>query len=399
LLTDADHPPLQDTAEIARQTGFTQCVAALQRTLTTTPAGWALVAWISWGAVPVSQLAGWLGGFFGIWAASVWWLRRIARRGAQAHHDAPGVQAVAALDGAAWGASVGFLMGFDRVLDPWLAAILCGVSAVNAPVYITFAPAYRAQVAGLWIAAMLGALVSSGAHPVRLEGLAGLTIFLGLIVYYMNPIAQRVVEGIRLQLANAQLAQQLRDALALVEQDAATDPLTGLPNRRALDLVLARQLEVSGDPGMPLSVLLLDIDHFKRINDTHGHGIGDDVLRAFTRRVRGLLRENDLCARLGGEEFVVVLPDSTLQTALEMAERLRNGVAETPLLTAPLVPVTVSIGAAQYSRGQSATELLEAADQAVYAAKRRGRNQVQPQAGSPASGQRHSGPQAAVPGG
>jgi diguanylate cyclase (GGDEF)-like protein len=230
------------------------------------------------------------------------------------------------------------------------------------------------------------------------EGLVGLTIFLCLIVYYMNPIAQRLVEGIRLQLANAQLAQQLRDALALVKQDAATDPLTGQPNRRALDLVLTQQLEVSGDPGRPLSVLLLDIDHFKRINDTHGHGIGDDVLRAFTRRVRGLLRENDLCARLGGEEFVVVLPDSTLQTALEMAERLRSGVAETPLLTAPCVPVTVSIGAAQYSRGQSATELLEAADQAVYAAKRRGRNQVHPQTGFSASGQQHSGPQTAVPG-
>lgn len=386
MLTRVDNPPVQDTAEIARQAGFVQCVEALRRTLSTTPAGWALVAWMCWGIVPSSKLTLWLGGFAVVWAGSLWLLRGIARRGPLKDRDASGLLAVAALDGAAWGSAVGLLMGFDRVLDPWLAAVLCGVSAVNAPVYITFVRAYRVQVGALWLAAMVGALLSAGPHRVLLQGLLGLTVFLCLIVYYMNPIAQRVVEGIRLQLANAQLAQQLREALALVEHDAATDALTGQPNRRSLDLLLVQQIETSGGRGRPLSVLLLDVDHFKRINDVHGHGVGDDVLRALARRVRGLLREGDVCTRYGGEEFVVVLPDTPLPVALQVAERLRSGMAETPLLKAPLVPVTVSIGAAQFSAGQTAAALLEAADQAVYAAKRGGRNQVQPCPGAPPLG-------------
>jgi len=386
VLNRIDASPAQDAAEIARQVGFVQCVATLQRTLSTTPAGWALVAWMCWGIVPSSRLSLWLGGFAVVWAGGLWLLRGIARRGPLKDRDASVLLAVAALDGAAWGSAVGLLMGFDRVLDAWLAAVLAGVSAVNAPVYITFVRAYRVQVAALWLAGMVGALLSAGPHRVLPEGLLGLTLFLGLIVYYMNPIAQRVVEGIRLQLANEQLARQLREALTLVEHDATTDVLTGQPNRRALDLLLMQQVEMSGAPERPLSVLLLDIDHFKRINDVHGHGVGDDALRAFARRVRGLLRENDVCARYGGEEFVVVLPDTPLPVALQVAERLRSAMAEAPLLKAPLLPVTVSIGAAQLSAGQTASALLEAADQAVYVAKRGGRNQVQPNPGGTVAG-------------
>jgi len=104
--------------------------------------------------------------------------------------------------------------------------------------------------------------------------------------------------------------------------------------------------------------------------------IGDDALRAFAQRVREHLRQGDVCARFGGEEFVVVLPRTTLQTALEVAERLRMGVEKSPLLTTPLVAVTVSIGAAALIPNQTAQDLLNASDAAVYAAKRGGRNQV-----------------------
>jgi diguanylate cyclase (GGDEF)-like protein len=376
--TLASNPSVQNTAEEARQAGFVQCVVALQRTLLTTPAGWALVAWMCWGIVPSSNLLMWLGGFVTVWAGGLWLLRRILRHGPLKERDTSGLMTVAALDGFAWGSTVGLLTGFDRVLDPWLAAILCGVSAVNAPVYITFVRAYRVQVGALWLAVMVGAFLSSGPYPVLLQGLLSLTVFLCLIVYYMNPIAQRVVEGIRLQLANAQLAQQLSEALALVEQDAATDALTGQPNRRSLDVLLAKQTGISRDRGRPLSVLMLDLDHFKRINDVHGHRVGDDALRAFARRVRGLLREGDVCTRYGGEEFVVVLPDTPLPVALQVAERLRSGISNSPLLEGQHLVVTVSIGAAELSAGQSGAELLEIADQAVYAAKRGGRNQVQP---------------------
>jgi diguanylate cyclase (GGDEF)-like protein len=361
----------------ARQTGFVQCVTALRRTLTTTPVGWALVVWMCWGRAPPVQVGLWLAVFGVVWAGSLLTLRVIARRGPRDTTDTRTVLLIAGLDGAAWGAVVGLLMGFDRTLDPWLTAVLCGVSAVNAPVYITFVRAYRVQILSLWLSAMLGSVLLAGPGQVPMEVRFGLTVFLALITYYMQSIADRVVEGIRLQFANALLARQLREALALVEQDAATDALTGLPNRRALDLLLAQQLERSGSAGPPVSVLLMDVDHFKAINDRHGHSVGDDALRAFARRVRDLLREGEVCARYGGEEFVVVLPETALPLALEVAERVRAGVAATPLLKAPLLAVTVSIGAAQLRPGQKAGALLEAADQAVYAAKHAGRNQVQ----------------------
>ncbi len=379
MRTVADAPARQDTTDIAMQVGFAQCVAALRRALYTTPAGWALVAWMCWGAVPPLMLGLWVGGFAMVWAASLGLVIAIDRRGAMKSRDAPVLMAVAALDGMAWGSAMGLLVGFAPALDPWLCAVLCGVTAVNAPVYMSFIRAYRVQVGALWVASLVGAALSPAPHPVSPFFLGGLTLFLGLIVYYMNPIAQRVVEGIRLQLANAQLTLELREALALVERDAATDALTGQPNRRALDVLLAQQIEAAnGNAGLPLSVLLLDIDHFKRINDVHGHGIGDDALRAFARRVQSQLREGDVCARYGGEEFVVVLPDTPLPVALQVAERLRSAMAETPLLKAPLLPVTVSIGAAQFEAGQSAAALLDLADQAAYAAKRAGRNQVRP---------------------
>jgi len=377
VATDVQPDPVKDTAQVARQTAFVQCLTALRRTLTTTPAGWALVVWLSWGRVPHAQIGLWLAGFAVFWACSLLMLHRVARRGPHVDKDTGTVLMVAGADGAAWGAAVGLLMGFDPVLDPWLAAVLCGVSAVNAPVYITFVRAYRLQILSLWASAVLGSVLLADPGKVPLEGLIGLTVFLALIVYYMHPIADRVVEGIRLQFANALLAKQLREALALVKHDAATDALTGQPNRRALDLLLSKQLKLASGNGRPLSVLLLDIDYFKRINDVHGHGVGDDTLRAFAVRMRGLLREGEVCARYGGEEFVVVLPDTPLSPAIDVAERLRSGACATPLLKSPPLTVTVSIGVAQFRPGQNPAALLEAADQAVYAAKRGGRDQVQ----------------------
>jgi diguanylate cyclase (GGDEF)-like protein len=121
---------------------------------------------------------------------------------------------------------------------------------------------------------------------------------------------------------------------------------------------------------------MLDIDYFKNINDEFGHMVGDDVLRAFAQRLREFLRSGDFCARFGGEEFVVVLPETSLVEALEVAERTRKGVAQYPLLNTPKVQVTVSIGVATMSQGQSISELLATADAAVYLAKNAGRDQV-----------------------
>jgi diguanylate cyclase (GGDEF)-like protein len=209
-----------------------------------------------------------------------------------------------------------------------------------------------------------------------LDFVAGLSVFIALTAYYTRAISKRLLEGIRLQHANASLAAQLRTALHKVELDAATDALTGHWNRRALDDVLKQQLERRASSGRPFSILMIDIDFFKNINDEFGHMVGDDVLRAFARELREFLRAGDFCARFGGEEFVVVLPDTPLASAMDIGERIRKGIAQAPLLTKPRVQATVSIGVATMEQEQSINELFAAADAAVYLAKNAGRNQV-----------------------
>lgn len=154
---------------------------------------------------------------------------------------------------------------------------------------------------------------------------------------------------------------------------ALTDPLTGLANRRGLDEELRAGLS-SGSGGC---VALFDLDHFKRINDTHGHAVGDEVLRRFAAVARASVRDQDLVARLGGEEFAVVLPDASISQATLVCDRLRLAVSGAGLrLEKELICVTVSGGVAPYLRNQSPEEVLRAADQALYRAKHAGRDQL-----------------------
>jgi diguanylate cyclase (GGDEF)-like protein len=360
---------------VAQQIGFGQCVHALKNVLMTTSVGWLLVAWFAWARAPHLHVLFWLGGFLCSWIVGLVLLRSIVRDGPARARHMPRLLAIAILDGVSWGSMCWLLVGYSPTLDPWLGAVLCGVAAVNAPVYITYFRAYAVLMASIWATMMLAALLRP-AGSMGSEFVFGMTIFCGLLTYHMRLIARRVLDGIDLQLSNASLARQLSAALQLVQHEAETDSLTGQPNRRALDELLKQQVKVAQHAGRVFSVLLLDIDHFKLVNDTHGHGVGDDTLRAFAQRVREHLRQGDTCARYGGEEFVVVLPGTTLVAALEVAERLRRGVAGAPLVSVPLVRATVSIGAAQHGADETAEQLLARADSAVYAAKRGGRNQV-----------------------
>ncbi len=364
-----------DLVEIAREKGFVQCVQALKSLLMATPAGWLLVAWFGWTRAPHDRMLAWLGGFFCAWLISIVLLRSMVREGPSRTRHLRRLLTIACLDGGCWGALGWLVAGFDATLDPWLGAVLCGVAAVNAPVYITCFRAYAVLMGSLWATVMLAALLRR-AGAVEPELVVGLSIFCGLLTYHMRSIARRILDGIGLQLSNASLAGQLSAALQLVRHEAETDALTGQPNRRALDELLGQQVDMARMTGRAFSVLLLDIDHFKRVNDTHGHAAGDATLRAFAQRVREHLRQGDTCARYGGEEFVVVLPGTALVAALEVAERLRQGVAGATLTSVPLVCATVSIGAAQHVAGETPEQLLGRADLAVYAAKRGGRNQV-----------------------
>ena len=173
--------------------------------------------------------------------------------------------------------------------------------------------------------------------------------------------------------------EALRQQKEAAEQLARIDPLTGLLNRRAFfeasEVEIRRVLRYR----QPLSVIAIDLDHFKSINDSYGHGAGDSVLIDFAHVVSQQLRGVDLVARLGGEEFVVLLPDSDTQGALRVAERLRLALADSgPQVGEGVLHYTASFGVAGLDPGQSSLEeLLERADTALYAAKRQGRNRVE----------------------
>jgi diguanylate cyclase (GGDEF)-like protein len=163
------------------------------------------------------------------------------------------------------------------------------------------------------------------------------------------------------------------------ERAAKTDLLTGVHNRRWMDEMFPRQLARSVRSGQPLALLMVDIDRFKRLNDTYGHRNGDIVLKAVARRLADTLRPTDFLVRYGGEEFVALLPGAGGAAAQAAAERLRTAV-ETADYKAPepytLLQVTVSVGVALLSPGESVEQLIERADRALYQAKAAGRNRV-----------------------
>ncbi|MEO0424891.1 MAG: sensor domain-containing diguanylate cyclase [Pseudomonadota bacterium] len=168
---------------------------------------------------------------------------------------------------------------------------------------------------------------------------------------------------------------------------AITDPLTGLHNRRYLDSRLREAIARARRERSPLACLLLDLDYFKRVNDTYGHLAGDEVLREVARRIQGAVRASDVCARYGGEELAVVLPDTRRVEAEALAERLRQVVcgAPIPVVSGRAITVTSSIGVATAAPGTSldpsetsaaVRDLLQAADQALFRAKAEGRDRV-----------------------
>ncbi|TFW03291.1 sensor domain-containing diguanylate cyclase [Oxalobacteraceae bacterium OM1] len=173
------------------------------------------------------------------------------------------------------------------------------------------------------------------------------------------------------------LAENLR-ALEVIRTQATCDELTGLYNRRYMLERLQEACARAVREGTPLCLLVLDVDFFKRINDTAGHVVGDRVLSACAASIRRAVRSNDVVARWGGEEFIVLMPAANLASLGEAMERIRRSVASLDYLAFGLeAPVTVSIGGAELQKDESIEELLSAADHALYRAKQGGRNRVE----------------------
>jgi two-component system cell cycle response regulator len=220
------------------------------------------------------------------------------------------------------------------------------------------------------------ALVEEGDMPRLVRALD-----IGVNDYLLRPLDRsELLARCKTQLRHKRYQDQLRQTVQESLEAAITDPLTGLYNRRYMTHHLGTLVAQHNETGKPVSLLVLDIDYFKPVNDTHGHAVGDDVLKEFARRMQANVRGVDLACRMGGEEFVVVMPDTDVALAYSIAERLRQQIADRAFAAAQgavELKITVSIGvAATLGIADDASALLERADQALYRAKREGRNRV-----------------------
>ena len=244
--------------------------------------------------------------------------------------------------------------GMPGLLKGWLA-LAAGVAGVGLTIGIDFRPETDLLVSLLCI------------------GL--LTLYL---LFFANAAYHR---GVSLRDSRKALGQQLEQITELqtrLQEQVLRDPLTGLYNRRHADTVLAHELDTCRAGGEPLAVVLLDIDHFKRINDTWGHLAGDDLLCALAAQLRAVVGGRSMACRLGGDELMLMLPGTCLDAAAGLAEQLRMRFEQEPVVAdGQPMRATLSLGIAGFpSHGDNARELLLCADQALYQAKLRGRNQV-----------------------
>jgi diguanylate cyclase (GGDEF)-like protein len=247
------------------------------------------------------------------------------------------------------------------------AAMIVGATLVVAVTGLHVAPETNPVVTAMSIACVLMFLmvVESGAYYRALK---------------LHETRERLRVGEQaLQSANNALKQQLEEIHALqskLSEQAIRDPLTGLYNRRYLDSTMEREVARCKREGHPLSLMLIDIDHFKRINDTYGHQAGDEVLKKLASMLLG--RVTDIACRYGGEEFLVLLPNMPHSTALEKAEQHRKAFEEAAISFGEFtISATLSAGIATYpGHGTSPNELIGHADQALYRAKAAGRNRV-----------------------
>lgn len=203
-------------------------------------------------------------------------------------------------------------------------------------------------------------------------------------------IAALAAETRRMQASNARLTEELEanrrelleisTRLTAVRSEALLDPLTGLTNRRGFQRAIDERLASGGAGLAGWTLLMVDIDHFKKVNDTHGHVLGDKVLQAVATVVRGCVKDHHVVTRFGGEEFAILLPDSTDADAFALAEKIRESVARGRIRRTdhgqPIGGITISIGVARFRGSESLEQWIGRADRALYGSKQAGRNRV-----------------------
>jgi two-component system, cell cycle response regulator len=207
---------------------------------------------------------------------------------------------------------------------------------------------------------------------------------MGVNDFVLRPVdANELLARVRTQIRRRRYVDALRNAVHASMELAIVDGLTGLHNRRFFDMQIPRLMEASASRNRPLCLMILDIDHFKAVNDTHGHDTGDEVLQIFAARLKAAVRDVDLLCRLGGEEFIIAMPDLPLKIGLLVAERLRLAICSIPFMLATNgldLDITVSVGLAERGDDRAVSDVLKRADTALYRSKAQGRNQVSTEA-------------------
>ena len=363
--------------DTALEMGFQQCVEQFRKTLRLTPLGWIFVAWVAWNDAPLRLILQWIGLSALLWVLGLSILAYLGRKHITIARDGWLLYLAAVLDGVAWSSSL-LLLANSGHLYLVLISVICGVIALEATTLISHIRAYRFRSMAIYIMVVINCIYHHDLVTIAPgQLLVGIGIYTLVMHLYATRTADRIIHSLQLQIENARLNEQLRESLRTAKRDATTDALTGLANRRVLDNTLETWQNRVVQNERNLSVLMIDLDYFKQVNDAHGHEVGDRVLRAFAEHVRHLLRVQDLFARHGGEEFVILLPDTTVEIARQIADRIRASLENTSLINSPPVSVTASIGIAQHRSGEPIEAMMARADAAAYAAKHRGRNMVQ----------------------
>lgn len=359
----------------AKEQGFVQFLQTISVTFYAIPVSWLLIFTLVHQKVPLLPLLVWLGIFYVYWVCSVLAFNKFRNEGPDLSKHFKPILIILILEGLLWGAMFYVTMGYDVKADTWTAIFFVGIVSVILPTYITYPKGFHLVLLGALISSPISLLLIENRLEYHTDALIAVLVYIIAMGFLVRPISERVIEAIRLELVNSALTEQLQESLAALSHQANTDALTGQLNRHALNKSLSDLIIKGERRKRDFSLLMIDIDFFKAINDNHGHDVGDKALKHVAGRIEAQLREGDLCARYGGEEFVVLLPSTDTLEAMNVAERIRKAVESSPL-DLPRQVITLSIGVATYQPGMDAEMLLKAADKEVYRAKDNGRNQV-----------------------
>lgn len=290
-----------------------------------------------------------------------------------------------ALQGIAWGSAAVFFHVNGQaglITDLTVLTVLAAIAATST---VNMAPSY--QTLSAFVVSVLSVPVLyyfwlGDARHVQFA--IGLLVMMGVVLRVGYDGYRQFVDGVSKLVLNQDISQQLEqrnrqlaETARQLHRLAMHDELTGIYNRRHIVELLERQRQLFNRHGTPCSLALFDIDHFKQVNDRHGHAAGDEVLVAFVQRIQSLLRLEDAFGRYGGEEFLLVLPETHAAKAQLLAERIRQEVAASPLVILPQsLQVTLSCGIAELRGDEDVDVWLNRADAALYRAKAAGRDRV-----------------------